>query len=67
MISATITPISASFGSKIPLRAVADKWIDSSISETANVPTDFPFDDLKDIYLQDGRVTCLSYGDSRCG
>ena len=26
------------------------KWGDSSISKTANVPTDYPFEDFKDIY-----------------
>jgi ribonucleoside-diphosphate reductase alpha chain len=34
------------------VQAAAQTWIDSSISKTANVPTDFPFDDFKDIYLQ---------------
>ena len=29
----------------------AQKWVDSSISKTANVPADFPFEDFKDIYL----------------
>ena len=27
------------------------RWTDSSISKTANVPTDFPFEEFKDIYL----------------
>ena len=34
----------------IDIQAAAQKWIDSSISKTANIPTDFPFDDFKDIY-----------------
>jgi ribonucleoside-diphosphate reductase alpha chain len=34
------------------VQAAAQTWIDSSISKTANVPTDFPFEDFKDIYLQ---------------
>jgi ribonucleoside-diphosphate reductase alpha chain len=36
----------------VDMQAAAQKWIDSSISKTANVPTDFPFEDFKDIYLQ---------------
>ena len=35
----------------VDVQAAAQKWIDSSISKTANVPTDFPFEDFKDIYL----------------
>lgn len=35
----------------IDIQAAAQKWIDSSISKTANVPTNFPYDDFKDIYL----------------
>ncbi len=35
----------------VDIQAAAQKWIDSSISKTANVPTDFPFEDFKDIYL----------------
>jgi len=35
----------------VDIQAAAQKWIDSSISKTANVPTDFPYDDFKDIYL----------------
>ena len=35
----------------VDVQAAAQKWIDSSISKTANVPTEFPFDDFKDIYL----------------
>ncbi len=35
----------------VDVQAAAQKWIDSSISKTANVPTDYPFEDFKDIYL----------------
>ena len=35
----------------VDIQASAQKWIDSSISKTANVPTDFAFEDFKDIYL----------------
>ncbi len=35
----------------VAIQAASQKWIDSSISKTANVPTDYPFEDFKDIYL----------------
>jgi ribonucleoside-diphosphate reductase alpha chain len=35
----------------IDIQAAAQIWIDSSISKTANIPSDFPFDEFKDIYL----------------
>lgn len=35
----------------VDIQAAAQKWIDSSISKTANVPTDFAYEDFKDIYL----------------
>ena len=34
----------------VDVQAAAQKWVDSSISKTANVPTDFPYEDFKDIY-----------------
>lgn len=34
----------------VDVQAAAQKWIDSSISKTANVPTDYPYEDFKDIY-----------------
>ncbi len=34
----------------VDVQAAAQKWIDSSISKTANVPTEFPFKDFQDIY-----------------
>jgi ribonucleoside-diphosphate reductase alpha chain len=34
----------------VDIQAAAQKWIDSSISKTANVPTDFPYEDFKEIY-----------------
>lgn len=35
----------------VDIQAAAQRWIDSSISKTANVPTDFPYEQFKDIYL----------------
>jgi ribonucleoside-diphosphate reductase alpha chain len=34
----------------VNIQAAAQKWIDSSISKTANVPTEYPYEDFKDIY-----------------
>ncbi len=41
----TITP-----KEHVDIQAASQKWIDSSISKTANVPTDYPYEDFKDIY-----------------
>jgi ribonucleoside-diphosphate reductase alpha chain len=35
----------------VDIQAAAQRWVDSSISKTANVPTDFKYDSFKDIYL----------------
>lgn len=35
----------------VDVQAAAQKWVDSSISKTANVPTDFPYEDFKNIYM----------------
>jgi ribonucleoside-diphosphate reductase, adenosylcobalamin-dependent len=35
----------------VDVQAAAQKWVDSSISKTANVPTDYPYEQFKDIYL----------------
>jgi ribonucleoside-diphosphate reductase alpha chain len=35
----------------VDVQAAAQKWVDSSISKTANVPTDYPYEDFKHIYL----------------
>lgn len=35
----------------VDIQAAAQKWIDSSISKTINVPTDYDYEDFKNIYL----------------
>jgi ribonucleoside-diphosphate reductase alpha chain len=35
----------------VDIQAAAQKWVDSSISKTANVPTDYKYESFKDIYL----------------
>jgi ribonucleoside-diphosphate reductase alpha chain len=35
----------------VDIQAAAQLWVDSSISKTANVPTDYPYEDFKDIYM----------------
>ncbi len=35
----------------VDVQAAAQRWVDSSISKTANVPTDYPFEDFEDIYM----------------
>ena len=34
----------------VDIQAAAQEWIDSSISKTANVPTDFPYEEFKEVY-----------------
>jgi len=48
----------------VDVQAAAQKWIDSSISKTANVPTDFPYEDFKGIYLyayDEGLKGCTTF------
>ena len=48
----------------VDIQAAAQKWIDSSISKTANVPTDFPYEQFKDIYLyayEQGLKGCTTF------
>jgi len=44
------TSESVSTYAHVDLQAAAQKWCDSAISKTINVPTDIRFDDFKDIY-----------------
>ena len=48
----------------VDIQAAAQKWVDSSISKTANVPTDYPFEEFKDIYTyayQQGLKGCTTF------
>ncbi|CAH0537461.1 adenosylcobalamin-dependent ribonucleoside-diphosphate reductase [Vibrio marisflavi] len=48
----------------IDIQAAAQRWIDSSISKTANIPTDFPYEDFKDIYMyayENGLKGCTTF------
>ncbi len=48
----------------VDIQAAAQKWVDSSISKTANVPTEYPYEDFKDIYRyahQQGLKGCTTF------
>ena len=48
----------------VDIQAAAQKWIDSSISKTINVPTDYPYEDFKDIYFyayEQGLKGCTTF------
>jgi ribonucleoside-diphosphate reductase alpha chain len=48
----------------VDIQAASQIWIDSSISKTANVPTDFAFDEFKDIYeyaYDEGLKGCTTF------
>lgn len=48
----------------VSVQAAAQKWVDSSISKTANVPTDYPYEDFKGIYLfawEQGLKGCTTF------
>jgi ribonucleoside-diphosphate reductase alpha chain len=48
----------------VDVQAAAQKWVDSSISKTANVPTDFPYEKFKDIYryaYEQGLKGCTTF------
>jgi len=48
----------------VDIQAAAQKWVDSSISKTANVPSDYPFEEFKNIYLyayEQGLKGCTTF------
>jgi ribonucleoside-diphosphate reductase alpha chain len=59
-----VTAESISPKEHVAIQAAAQKWVDSSISKTANVPTDYPYEDFKDIYLyawEQGLKGCTTF------
>jgi ribonucleoside-diphosphate reductase alpha chain len=55
----TLTP-----NAHIKMQAAAQRWVDSSISKTVNVPEDINFDDFKQVYLdayESGCKGCTTY------
>ncbi len=55
----TITP-----EQHVKVQAAAQKWIDSSISKTVNVPTDFAFDRFQNLYMdayEQGLKGCTTF------
>jgi len=48
----------------VRMQAAAQKWVDSSISKTINVPEDISFSDFKDVYMEawdSGCKGCTTY------
>ena len=48
----------------VDIQAAAQRWVDSSISKTANVPTNFPYEKFKDIYMyayEQGLKGCTTF------
>ncbi len=48
----------------VDIQAAAQLWVDSSISKTANVPTDYKYEDFKDIYryaYEQGLKGCTTF------
>ena len=48
----------------VDIQAASQKWIDSSISKTANVPTNFPYEEFKGIYqyaYEQGLKGCTTF------
>jgi ribonucleoside-diphosphate reductase alpha chain len=48
----------------VDIQAAAQLWVDSSISKTANVPTDYKYEDFKNIYLyafEQGLKGCTTF------
>lgn len=46
-----VTANSVSPEDHVAMQAAVQPWVDSAISKTVNVPTDYPFDKFQDLYL----------------
>lgn len=58
------TSDSVSIKGHVDIQAAAQKWCDSSISKTINVPSDLPFEDFKEVYLyayEQGLKGCTTF------
>ncbi|WP_038036063.1 adenosylcobalamin-dependent ribonucleoside-diphosphate reductase [Thioalkalivibrio sp. ALE17] len=59
-----ITADRVSVDAHIRMQAAAQPWVDSAISKTLNVPSDIPFEDFQQVYLQAWRAGlkgCTTY------
>ncbi|HVM78082.1 MAG TPA: LAGLIDADG family homing endonuclease [Stellaceae bacterium] len=45
-------------GDHVVMQAAVQKYVDSSISKTINIPADFPFEAFKDVYLRAYELGC---------
>ena len=57
--TSTVTP-----SEHVAVQAAAQQWIDSSISKTVNIPTEFPFEDFEHVYLEaytEGLKGCTTF------
>ncbi|HMK68992.1 MAG TPA: adenosylcobalamin-dependent ribonucleoside-diphosphate reductase, partial [Stellaceae bacterium] len=45
-------------GDHVVMQAAVQKYVDSSISKTINIPVDFPFEAFKDVYLRAYELGC---------
>ncbi len=58
------TSDSVSIKGHVDIQAAAQRWCDSSISKTINVPSDLPFEDFKEVYLyayEQGLKGCTTF------
>jgi ribonucleoside-diphosphate reductase alpha chain len=58
------TTDNVSWKAHVDIQAVAQKWCDSSISKTINVPSDIEFEEFKDVYIyayEQGLKGCTTF------
>ena len=59
-----VTAQTLSPSAHVRMQAAAQRWVDSSISKTVNVPEDINFDDFKNVYMEaydTGCKGCTTY------